>query len=171
MSTAVIAPVSGRGGAERTVREAPGTAPDLITRDDLTRLRDRAGRDRDTPASSLDTLIEQFEKAAGPTGAMRLDQFKAFAAENGVHVQWPGSPARTEERAQTAAEARRATEERQELRKQQTDISMIAVLSDMELRMLAAKGDLKATREIERRNELRADAATAELERKVDVYA
>ncbi len=171
MSTAVIAPVSGSGGAERTVREAPGTAPDLITRDDLTRLRDRAGRDRDISATGLETLIERFEKAAGPSGTMRLDQFKAFAAENGVQVQWPGSPVRAEDRAQAAAEARRAAEERQELRKQHTDISMVAVLSDMELRMLAAKGDLKATREMERRDELRADAATAELERKVDVYA
>ncbi|MCC7126566.1 MAG: hypothetical protein IT178_17080 [Acidobacteria bacterium] len=171
MSTAVIAPVNGSGGAERTVREAPGTAPDLITRDDLTRLRDRASRDRETSATSLDTLIERFEKAAGPSGAMRFDQFKAFAAENGVDVQAPGGAPRAEDRSEAAAEARRAAEERQKQQKHQTDISMIAVLSDMELRMLAAKGDLKATREMDRRNELRAEATAAELERKVDVYA
>ena len=141
--------------------------PRSISKDDLTKVRDRLKQDgQDT--GSLDKLIAGFDKAAGSDGKMSMTQFKSFAADNGVTLPDPGKgaagPAGGARRAPPAGArppggapggaggAGGATSSSGASSSSSSSSSKdVATESDADLQKAAAQGDQKAIDELKRR--------------------
>jgi hypothetical protein len=136
--------------------ERPPKPPAEITKSGLESMRDRITKGGGTVPAGLDTLIEKFDAAAGSGGKMTFEQFKSFAKENGVTIAEPAKsgasggkpPAGGGGRAGAAGGGGAST----------LSSDDVTSLTDAELKALVDKGDLKAIRELQKREASRMPA-------------
>jgi len=148
-----VSSVNASSGSEAMQR--PPAPPKDITRSGLEEMRDRIRQSGGEVPDGLDTLIENFDEAAGSSGKMTFEQFKAFAAENGVTLPDPpkgagGGPPRSEQAASGQKVDSGSGSTSVSTSSADDDVSS---LSDAALMIRAARGDAEAIQELQKRQE------------------
>jgi hypothetical protein len=160
MNVSGVSSTTGTTETERGPRQ-----PSEVTKSGLEEMRDRIEKSGGQVPDGLDTLIEKFDAAAGSSGKMTFDEFKSFAKENGVTIQDPpkgsapqgGRPPAGGRAGATGGGAapRGSSETSSSSTSSSTSSDDVTSLTDAQLQALVAKGDTKATRELERREAAR----------------
>lgn len=165
-------------GSSALQGNSPPQMPKSITKDDLIRTRDEAQQSGRSAPEGIDTLIENFDEAAGSGGSMTLDQFKSYAKDNGVTLPEPGQgPAGGKGGAPAGgpsgaggtggASGAKGTGGSSKSSSQSSDLS---TLSDAELKTKAANGSQKAIEELARRAALKG-SSDSNVGTQINTYA
>ncbi len=152
----------------------PPTTPPEITKAGLEAMKDRITKSGGEVPAGLDTLIQKFDDAAGRSGTMTFDQFKAFAKANGVTIPDPpkGGAAGGKPPVQGGGRAPGGgVASSTSASSSSSSTEDLSSATDAQLQALAAKGNVKALQELEKREAARQRANDEGIGQNVDAYA